>query len=150
MALHDLTQGNHKVGNKYAKYYMSPENIKHIDSVACRALFHFCNELIHRLERTRCGGYDNTMGDGSCTPLAATLAGDVLRTAAYAFWKAARKLRWVGKGIRAGGGPEARPQGGAREAAAPTAEASGLQPARDDGANVPSGHQRPGAATRAL
>jgi hypothetical protein len=47
MALHDLTQGNHKVGNKHATYYMPPENIKHIDSAACRALFHFCNELIH-------------------------------------------------------------------------------------------------------
>jgi hypothetical protein len=78
--------------------------------------------------------HDNAMGDGSCAPLAATLAGDVLRTAAYTFWKAARKLRWVGKGTRAGGGPETRPQvaaGGAREVAAPTAEAAGLQPARD-------------------
>jgi hypothetical protein len=35
------------LGKKYAKYYMSPENIKHIDSGACRALFHFFNELIH-------------------------------------------------------------------------------------------------------
>jgi hypothetical protein len=51
---------------------------------------------------------------------------------------------------RAGGGPEIRPQGGVREAAAPTAEAAGLQPARDDGAKAPSGHQQPGAATRDL
>jgi hypothetical protein len=41
MALHGLTQGNHEVGNKYAKYYMSLEKNKHIDSNACRALFHF-------------------------------------------------------------------------------------------------------------
>ena len=32
--------------------------------------------------------------------LAAVLAGDVLRAAAYAFWKEARKLRWVCKGVR--------------------------------------------------
>jgi hypothetical protein len=91
------------------------------------------------------------MGDGSCTALAAALAGDVLRTAAYTFWKAACELRWVGKGIRAGGGQETRPQvaaGGAREAAAATAEAAGPQPARDDGAEAPSGHQQPGAAAR--
>jgi hypothetical protein len=37
-ALHDLTKGNHKAGTKYAKYYMFPENIKHIDSGACRVL----------------------------------------------------------------------------------------------------------------
>jgi hypothetical protein len=97
--------------------------------------------------------HDNAMGDGSCAPLAAALAGDVLRTAAYTFWKAARKLRWVGKGVRTGGGPETRPQvaaGVARVAAAPTAEVAGLQPARDDGTEAQSGHQQPGAATRAL
>jgi hypothetical protein len=46
-------------------------------------------EARDRLGKTRCGGYtnDNAMGDGSCAPLAATLAGDVLRTAAYTFWK---------------------------------------------------------------
>jgi hypothetical protein len=48
---------------------MSPENIKHIDSVACRALFHFCNELIHRLERTRCGGYTTTPWATAAAPL---------------------------------------------------------------------------------
>jgi hypothetical protein len=48
--------------------------------------------------------HDNAMADGSCAPLAATLAGDVLRSAAYTFWKAARKLRWVYKGIRTGSG----------------------------------------------
>jgi hypothetical protein len=86
--------------------------------------------------------HDNAMGDGSCAPLTATLAGDVLRTAAaYTFWKAARKLRCVCKGIRTGGGLEARPQaaaGGAREAATPTANAAGLQPAQDDGAKTTS------------
>ena len=45
--MHDLTKQNHKVGSNYAKFYMSPENIQYIDSDACRALFHFCNELIH-------------------------------------------------------------------------------------------------------
>jgi hypothetical protein len=50
------------------------------------------------------------MGDGSCAPLAAALAGDVLRTAAGTFWKTARKLRWVCKRVRTGGGPETRPQ----------------------------------------
>ena len=83
--------------------------------------------------------HDNAMADGSCAPLAASLAGDVLRTAAYTFWKAARKLRWVCKGIRTGGGLEARPQaaaGGAREAATPTANAAGLQPTQDDGAET--------------
>ena len=100
--------------------------------------------------------HDNAMADGSCAPLAATLAGDVLRTAAYTFWKAARKLRWVCKGIRTGSGLEARPQAaadGAREAATPTANAAGLQPTQDDGAETPSDHQQPqapGAATRAL
>jgi hypothetical protein len=101
---------------------------------------------------------DNAMADGSCAPLAATLAGDVLRTAAYTFWKAARrharrKLRWVCKGTRKGSGPEARPQAaadGAREAATPTANAAGLQPAQHDGARTSSEHQQhqaPGAAT---
>jgi hypothetical protein len=72
------------------------------------------------------------MGDGSCALLAAALAGDVLRTAVYTFWKAARKLRWVCKGIRTGGGLEARPQaaaGGAREAATPTANAAAMMDA---------------------
>jgi hypothetical protein len=65
------------------------------------------------------------MGDGSCAPLtnvvAAALAGDVLRTAACTFWKAASKLRWVCKGIRTGGRLEARPQAaaGGAPAAAP-------------------------------
>ena len=99
--------------------------------------------------------HDNAMADGSCAPLAATLAGDVLHTAAYTFWKAARKLRWVCKGIRTGSGLEARLQAaadGAREAATPTANAAGLQPTQDDGAETPSGHQQPQApgATRAL
>jgi hypothetical protein len=101
--------------------------------------------------------HDNAMADGSCAPLAATLAGDFLRTAAYTFWKAARKLRWVCKGTRTGSGLEARPQAaadGAREAATPTANAAGLQPAQDGGATkTSSGHQQPqapGAATRAL
>jgi hypothetical protein len=40
------------------------------------------------------------MGNGSCAPLAAALAGDVLRAAAYALWIEARELRWVCKGIR--------------------------------------------------
>jgi hypothetical protein len=47
-ALHDLTQQHHTVGNNYAKFYMSPESIKYIDSGACRALFHFCNTPIHK------------------------------------------------------------------------------------------------------
>jgi hypothetical protein len=29
---------------------MPPENNKHIDSDACRALLHFCNALIHMLD----------------------------------------------------------------------------------------------------
>jgi hypothetical protein len=109
-----------------------------------------------RLGRTRCGGYtdSNAMGDGSCAPLAETLAGDVLRTAAHAaFWKTARELRWVCKGVWAGGGPETRPQvaaGVARVAAAPTAEVTGLQPARDDGTPKAQSGPQPGAATRAL
>jgi hypothetical protein len=92
--------------------------------------------------------HDNAMADGSCAPLAAALAGDVLRTAACTFWKAARKLRWVCKVIRTGSGLEARPQAaadGAREAATPTANAAGLQPTQDDGAKTPSGHQQPQA-----
>jgi hypothetical protein len=71
------------------------------------------------------------------------------RATAYTLWKAARVLRWVCKGVRTGGGPEAWPQvaaGAARMAAAPTAEVAGLQPARDDGAKAQSGHQQPGAA----
>jgi hypothetical protein len=52
-ALHDLTQQHHTVGNNYAKFYMSPENIKYIDSGACRALFHFCNTLIHKDDNLR-------------------------------------------------------------------------------------------------
>ena len=100
--------------------------------------------------------HDNAMANGSGAPLTAMLAGDLLRTAAYTFWKAARKLRWVCKGIRTGSGLEARPQAaadGAREAATPTANAAGLQPTQDDGAETPSDHQQPqapGAATRAL
>jgi hypothetical protein len=100
--------------------------------------------------------HDNAMANGSGAPLAAMLAGDLLRTAAYTFWKAARKLRWVCKGIRTGSGLEARPQAaadGAREAATPTANAAGLQPTQDNGAETPSDHQQPpapGAATRAL
>jgi hypothetical protein len=93
--------------------------------------------------------HDSATGDVSCAPLAAYLVGDVLHTAAYALWKAARKLRWVvGKGARTGGGPETRPQvaaGVARVAAAPTAGAAGLQPTRDDGAKARSGHQPPAA-----
>jgi hypothetical protein len=56
------------------------------------------------------------MGDGSCAPLAAALAGDVLRIAACTFWKAAaRKLRWVWVHGHTGcrGGLEARPQAAA-------------------------------------
>jgi hypothetical protein len=65
------------------------------------------------------------------------------------FWKVARKLRWVCKGIRTGSGLEARPQAapdGAREAATPTANAAGLQPTQDDGAEAPGG--RHGHAAR--
>jgi hypothetical protein len=46
---------------------------------------------------------------------------------------------------RTGSGLEARPQAavdGAREAATPTANAAGLQPTQDDGAEAPSGHLR--------
>jgi hypothetical protein len=64
------------------------------------------------------------MGDGSCAPLAAALAGDVLRTAAYTPWKAARKAAAVGVqghtdwrrtgGPAAGGGRRRRSARGGR------------------------------------
>jgi hypothetical protein len=93
--------------------------------------------------------HSNAMGDSSCAPLAVALAGDVLRTAAHTFWKTVRKLRWVYKGARAVGGPETRPQ----VAAAPTAEGrwqASSPRATTAPSKAQSGHQQPGAATRAL
>jgi hypothetical protein len=53
-ALHDLCKPHHKVGlNNYAEFYMSSENIKYIDSGAYRALFHFCNTPIHKVDNLR-------------------------------------------------------------------------------------------------
>jgi hypothetical protein len=75
--------------------------------------------------------HDNAMGDGSCAPLAATLAGDVLRTAAYTLWKAARKLRWVGKGINKG-----------RRRTGDPAASGGRRSARGGGANGGGGGRR--------
>jgi hypothetical protein len=90
--------------------------------------------------------HDNAIADGSCAPLAATrsqvMSCELRHTPSGK--RHASCVRWVCKGTRTGSGLEARPQAaadGAREAATSTANAAGLQPTQDDGAETPSHHQ---------
>jgi hypothetical protein len=57
--LHLLAQPSHWVKGLYAKFYMSPSNIKHIDSGPCRALLFFCHKHIHSVTELRCVATEN-------------------------------------------------------------------------------------------
>ena len=53
-ALHLLAKPKHWVKGQYAKFYMTPSNIKYIDSDACRSLLFFCHKHIHSQMELRC------------------------------------------------------------------------------------------------
>jgi hypothetical protein len=116
-------------------------------------------EARDRLGRTRCGGYTTTPWATAAAPLwrrRSRVMSCVLRHTRIHLLESGTQVAVGGQGHTGRrAGPETRPQPAAAGGAAECkrrrqVEVVGPQPARDDGAEAPSGDQQHGTATRAL